>query len=357
MIGFDLSNKCCFKCVYCSFQNKLNKDRENDFLNLDLFKKIINEQIENKIKYRVIFLAVGGESLMHPYFNEIISFLFKNNEGERLFDIISLNTNVAFLSPESTDTIHNLILNYPGKFMITLSINAYSSRAFKLVKGQDLLKITNENTKYLLRDKKNKNVTDEIVLLQYLVHELSKEESKKFLDFWESFLQDEGINYIVEYELPFKKESDVAIIFKRVYWDNQEKYDKMHQDVVKELGLLPLEEKKKDLEKFSPRFHSVKREPCASLWLSPIVRVDGILSPCLQDDRDLQMLGNLKNDSFFDLWFSESAHNLRKKHIAGDFENISICKDCDFFIGPKISKEDISGYLRIFDEINGEDDE
>jgi len=83
VVSLELTNKCNFNCRYC-YQN--SNPVRNEFLKDPL--KLIKNFYENNIKG---FELTGGEPLMHPQFEEIISFITAN------FSILAIITNGSLL--------------------------------------------------------------------------------------------------------------------------------------------------------------------------------------------------------------------------------------------------------------------
>lgn len=68
-----------------------------------------------------------------------------------------------------------------------------------------------------------------------------------------------------------------------------------------------------------------------------MIRVDGSLSLCCQDYNNKYSLGMVK-DSIIEHWNSPEIINIRKKHLQGRWDDISICRNCSDIVlgGPAI---------------------
>ena len=75
-VALELTNHCQLGCSICWSQNpSLHPPREKGFMDRGLFKSIIDQLVEyRKDAHKRIFLSMGygGESLMHPYFDELL---------------------------------------------------------------------------------------------------------------------------------------------------------------------------------------------------------------------------------------------------------------------------------------------
>ena len=98
-VALELTNHCNLSCGICWSQNPvLYPPREKGYMDPDLFKKIIDEIVsdhENDSDRKTwLSLSYGGESLMHPDFDELLEYAAKT----RFFDL-QLITN-GILLPE-----------------------------------------------------------------------------------------------------------------------------------------------------------------------------------------------------------------------------------------------------------------
>lgn len=62
------------------------------------------------------------------------------------------------------------------------------------------------------------------------------------------------------------------------------------------------------------------RGPCPGLWLTPVIRHDGVLVMCCADLGSQLALGSLANHGFTELWQGTVATGHRLDHLAGRFE-------------------------------------
>lgn len=96
-LAIEPTNSCNLNCVFCARQNINYKF---NFLDIDLYKKIIDEG--SKRGLRSIKLSRGGESLLHPQFAEMIR--YAREKG--IIDIM-FNTNSTLLSEDKSLEIIN----------------------------------------------------------------------------------------------------------------------------------------------------------------------------------------------------------------------------------------------------------
>jgi len=70
-----------------------------------------------------------------------------------------------------------------------------------------------------------------------------------------------------------------------------------------------------------------KRVPCFYLWESVVALQDGRVTPCCFDYEGKVILGDLKTQSFEEVWHGQKMRDLRRRHLEGDFDN-ELCRNC-----------------------------
>jgi MoaA/NifB/PqqE/SkfB family radical SAM enzyme len=104
LVLLDITNKCNFKCLYCSEHSPLNanlptKEWYNKEIDFDIFKKNIDDA--KKLNTKRIILGGYGEPSLHSKFHEIINYIIKNDLS------IILLTNASKLNDEFIDKYYN----------------------------------------------------------------------------------------------------------------------------------------------------------------------------------------------------------------------------------------------------------
>lgn len=383
MLTFDITGSCNLKCQMCVWHNGKMQDAPKQHLDFALFQKTIDELLLQSIKFDCINLSVSGEPLLHPDFRRIFSYLFGSNEYNRLFDTLSINTNMAPLTPKLTDWIFRELTDYgyQGNLFLTCSLNSASAETGRLVKGKDLHEIIEKNTQYLLEKKAERaDFHGRLKIdLQCLVLKENEHEIGSFVSNWSNELDRLG--------LPYKVVPDVfddcgtTINIKREFdHDRQAECDARFHRAVVALGLNkraiiephyaeeiaranaeaasgaatrpagePLAERagapamaQGPAKSPEPSTHqpqpaagaacsSVARQPCHALWLTPIVRSDGEISVCLSDIDGHMRLGNLKDNSFLEIWLGDAANKFRIWHAKNKAQNIGPCAHCTYY--------------------------
>ena len=66
---------------------------------------------------------------------------------------------------------------------------------------------------------------------------------------------------------------------------------------------------------------------CARLWFNPVVTWDGKVVPCCFDKDAEHIMGDLRQDSFRDIW-NGSKYRLFRKILLTDRVSTDICRNC-----------------------------
>lgn len=91
---------------------------------------------------------------------------------------------------------------------------------------------------------------------------------------------------------------------------------------------------------------SETRPPCAGLWNTPIVHVDGTLTTCCLDTQLLNALGNLREHPLHVLWNGPTLHAWRLAQIQGDFAASGpYCTACNWRSAGTYPPEKVEEYL------------
>ena len=73
------------------------------------------------------------------------------------------------------------------------------------------------------------------------------------------------------------------------------------------------------------------RPPCAGLWETPMVQVNGDLTTCCLDERLENRLGNVQKTPLRELWSGPPVNAWRLAHAAGDFAASGpACQTCNW---------------------------
>ena len=354
----ELTDCCNLKCPMCSHNRPGGPHGDSTgFMDLELFKKIINE-LESKESPNALKLFWLGESLLHPQIDEILIFLYEKIKNLSSLEYIDIHTNGLMMTPEIADLLIDLNTKLPR---LTLSIDAAGQDTYSKVRvGGDYQKLMT-NIEYLLRSRVKKGQIFPSLILQFIVMGVNSFETEKFVYNWIDILND------LKKDLPdsfFHSNIQDTIWIKRedVSPKYREHSEKLYNDTINRFNLKSVIEKNYELivsvtnlwdepEKVSKKI----RFPCSGPFKTPCIKWDGELTVCCFDPTFELSLGNLNNHSFNDLWFSPKADYIRYEMIRGNFSNIKNaanwdkCFNCSGLDTPKLEPGEIIHFLENHD--------
>ena len=101
---------------------------------------------------------------------------------------------------------------------------------------------------------------------------------------------------------------------------------------------------------------SEKRPPCAGLWTTPMVQVNGDVTTCCLDEHLVNRIGNLTQQSLAEIWNSEQMNQWRLAQMEGRFEDSGpLCTRCNWRSAGGYSKEDAERWKAEWERRNGGD--
>ena len=74
-----------------------------------------------------------------------------------------------------------------------------------------------------------------------------------------------------------------------------------------------------------------KRPPCAGLWNTPMIHVDGSLTTCCLDEGLVNKLRTIRTHTLSQLWQGETINRWRQAQIEGRFADSGpLCTSCNW---------------------------
>ena len=73
-----------------------------------------------------------------------------------------------------------------------------------------------------------------------------------------------------------------------------------------------------------------QKDPCRLLWTDMVISWDGSIPLCCNDYENKIILGNIKENKIEDVWNSKSLRKIRTLHKKKLFQDILLCKDCEY---------------------------
>jgi radical SAM protein with 4Fe4S-binding SPASM domain len=244
-------------------------------MDYDLFRKIIDE---NKKSVELVLPFAGGEPLMYPHIFDVIAYC------KRAGIKTELSTNATLLTREMS-----LRLLSSGLDCLILAFDGATPDVYETYrKGARFEKVRENILEFLklkLEMKSKMQVVLQMVLLRDNCHQIEA---------FEKLWRVPGVD---------------AIRFKEDFLK--------YPSVTTQENELATQTKQK-----------AKHSPCFLLWRGPIyIRYDGTVVPCCLYTESAGF-GDLKRQTFKEVWNSEKMQALRRAHVRGDLSEYPACARC-----------------------------
>ena len=266
----DVYSACNLRCIMCP--QSAEKFKRQAEMPMSMFKEIIDSVCKNN---PLIKLYMSGEPLLHKDIFAMIE--YAGGKGCQTM----IHTNATLLTEEVSKKLLSSKLNY-----LTFSFDGCSAEIYEKLRPPAKFKKTKLNIlRYLDLRSNHKNngphTSIEIIKMKDTVELIDN-----FIDQWK------------------KSGVDVVNIREYLTW----------LDAVK------------DRRTEIPANNSY--QPCPNVFYTSSILSDGTVVPCCMDVYGKMPLGNIKDESFRNIWFGEKYLKLRENMINGSFSEESICHDC-----------------------------
>ncbi len=294
-IIIELTNKCNLTCRMCPRPNM--KDLDIGDIDIELYKKIIDD-ISNNLNKSATLTPVGlGDPLFYPHLSEAIIYAKEKCPGiPIIFDM-----NGILLNKSNSLLLVNLLNNIGDRLLI--SLNSGTPETYKWLMGDDKFDLVVENIKTFLEIRKSNGVENPRLIIQILETAKTKDEVQQFKKDWS----------------PLIEENDLIHVRPLVNWSG-------------EINLDELEIEENTIEK-----NRIIRYPCYNLWTTISIDKNGNIYPCCiglsSREKGSLSLGNIKDKPLREVYFGTKLNTLRELHLSGQWDKIPDCKGCDFWTG------------------------
>lgn len=271
----ETSSICNLKCVMC-FRNYLPTETKYSLMDLELFKKIIDECKKEKIA--AVKLSWRGEVLLNKDFVKMVKYAKEAGIRE-----VSTLTNATHLTPEVAKGLIEAGLDY-----LVFSVDGSTKETYEKIRiGANFEQVV-ENIKQFHRLRSNKKKPQTRIQLTEI--EQNKNEVQPFINHWRNKVDEIAISGFIDYS----------------YIDEEQ--DSQVQDVLR---------------------NAKGRLPCSSLWQRLAIMSDGTATVCCVDVQGKLALGNVKDQTIKELWRGFKLNKLRELHQQKRLNEIEACRKCN----------------------------
>lgn len=274
-ITVELTNQCNVSCSFCPRQEVPMKQ---GCMDVELFKKIVDEAAEHLPVKLVLFFR--GESLLHPHFMECLRYAKQKGIGP-----VQFASNGLALTDEIADEMLEAGIDF-----ISFSLDTLDSEVYKRTRQHGDLKISMQNVINLSKKckaRRKKGMQAPTLQVSTIELEDYTGEQEAFVSFW-------------------KQHADRV----RVYYEHDDK------------GQF----RDKKVEELLPDF--TERKPCRKVFTDFLIYWNGDLAVCNYDWRGELKGLNVKDCSIYEAWHSAEYEKIRAMQNQNTFTDTVMCKDC-----------------------------
>ena len=286
-ISFEPTTSCNLRCPECPSGLRAFT-RPTGMLQKDFFTETIDD-LHKELLYLIFYFQ--GE----PYLNTSFLEMVKYASEKGIYTATS--TNAHYLTDDAAKkTVES------GLDRLIISIDGTTQEAYKQYRvGGNLDKVL-EGAKNIVKWKKELNSKTPFVFFQFLVVKHNEHQIEDI----KRIAKEIGVD-----EVRFKS----AQVYDYENDPNQ---------------LIPLNEKYSRYKRNTDGSFKAKNKfanRCWKLWHANVITWDGLVVPCCFDKDAMHRLGNLKNESFKQIWQNDNYKQFRSE-LMKSRKNIDICANC-----------------------------
>ena len=286
-ISFEPTTSCNLRCPECPSGLRAFS-RDTGMLEKDFFQKTIDE-IHRELLYLTFYFQ--GEPFLNKSFLDMVSYA----SSKKIYTATS--TNAHYLTDEvAKKTVES------GLDRLIISIDGTTQDVYSSYRvGGNLDKVV-EGARNIVKWKKKLNSKKPFVFFQFLVVKPNEHQIEDV----KTLAKEIGVD-----EVRFK----TAQVYDYVNDPNQ---------------LIPENIQYSRYRKQADGTYVAKNKlanRCWKLWHANVITFDGLVVPCCFDKDALHRLGNLKMQSFKEVWFNDNYKQFRHQ-LMKSRQNIDICSNC-----------------------------
>jgi radical SAM protein with 4Fe4S-binding SPASM domain len=285
-ISIEPTTSCNLRCPECPSGLRAFT-RPTGMLHTDFFRNTI-DQLHRDLTYLVFYFQ--GEPYLNPDFLQMVKYAADKNI------YTATSTNAHYLNDENAKrTIES------GLDRLIISIDGTTQDVYQQYRVGGKLDKVLEGARNIVRWKKELKSKTPFIIFQFLVVKPNEHQIEEVQELGKSM----GVD--------------------AVWLKTAQIYDYENDPN----GLIP------SLDRFSrykrtaagTRFKGNITNSCWRLWQDPVITWDGLVAPCCFDKDATHQLGDLKAQSFAEIWRSPTYRTFRKKLWSGR-KQIDICSNC-----------------------------
>lgn len=286
LVFIDPCNMCNFKCDFCApHKSEKAKNIKQQLMNMDMFKKVIDDLSKFPEKIKMLRIVGQGEPLINKELPDMIKYAKEKNVAE----FIEIITNGSLFEPK----LNRRIID-SGIDRIRISIEAIDSKGYEEISRA---KIDFDKMVENLRDLYNNKKQCEIYL--------------------------KTVNVVIDTEEKIKKFYDIfGDVCDKIFVENV--ISEMWSDFEEMNNRIKIE--KKEVHGTTSSIKDVK--VCPYIFYSFFVNTNGDVTACCADWQRKLIFGNVNNLSLKDIWHGDKMKQFWIDMLQGNRDKYEMCKKC-----------------------------
>ncbi len=284
-ISVEPTTSCNLRCPQCP-SGLRSFTRPTGMLDADLFENVIG-QLSSTLSYLTFYFQ--GEPFLHPEFLKMVK--FASNRGI----YTATSTNAHYLKSEVAEATVRSSLD-----RLIISVDGTSQDTYESYRVGGSLERVIEGTENVIRWKKKLNSATPHIIFQFLVVRPNEHQIPEI------------------YELARKVGVDQVVLKTAQIYDYETS------------SLVPTQEHYSRYTRDADGSVKIKNKllnECWKMWHSCVVTWDGKVVPCCFDKDAHYVLGDLKKETFREVWHGSRYNDFRASLLRSRNE-IDICKNC-----------------------------
>lgn len=285
-ISFEPTTSCNLRCPECPSGLRAFT-RPTGMLKQDFFRETI-DQIHRDLFYLVFYFQ--GEPFLNPDFLDMVNYA----SAKKIYTATS--TNAHYLDKNTARrTVES------GLDRLIISIDGTTQEVYQQYRVGGRLEKVIEGTRNILYWKKQLKSKTPMVVFQFLVVRPN------------------------EHQIAAVRQLGRELGVDRVWLKTAQVYDYENDPN----GLIPRNERYSRYSRSGTRVRYKGRmaNHCWRLWHDPVITWDGLVAPCCFDKDAQHRMGDLKKNSFREIWKNGEYSKFREKILTGR-KQIDICSNC-----------------------------
>jgi radical SAM protein with 4Fe4S-binding SPASM domain len=283
VLQVEPTNRCNLRCVGCPVT--IGLDRPLGGMASQMFRKVVDELRDNLL---LMIFWDWGEPFLNPQAYDMIK--YAHDAGIK---VVSSTNGHPFGRGEHAKRVVE-----SGLDVLVFSVDGTTQASYESFRVLGNLEVVLEGIRRVVAERKRQNSQTPLINLRFIVMKQNEHE--------------------VPYLRILAKELGVDALTLRKYRDWFNDSELQPTDTTYQLP--------NEIQKHGRR---LKDNPCKHLWNNPSIHWDGSIVSCFVDYKGDQVLGEMKQQSFKEIWNGETYRKLRHT-FRTDWQNHPLCGTCNY---------------------------